>query len=123
MNNYQVGMKGQQTAETFLQSTGYKIIAKNYRIKTGEIDLIVKSKNLQDYIVFVEVKYRRSLSHGLPREAVGFHKQKKIINTAMYYINSNNLNDYNFRFDVLEILEQNNKFYANHIQDAFDLTY
>jgi len=119
-NKYNVGMDGQKAAEKFLQTKSYQILTKNYRIKTGEIDLIAKNVQTENTIIFIEVKYRRGLSHGLPRESVNIVKQRKIIKTALHYIAAKNLVDYDFRFDVIEILEQNGTWYANHIENAFD---
>ena len=119
-NKHKTGMEGQKEAENFLQAKGYQILTKNYRTKTGEIDLIAKNIQAENYIIFIEVKYRRGLRHGLPREAVGKTKQRNIVKTALHYISANSLDDYDFRFDVVEILEQNGTFYANHIENAFD---
>ena len=100
----------------YLQNKGYVVLARNYRIKTGEIDLVVKDG---EYIVFVEVKFRSSLGYGYPREAVGSTKQKRIMNTAMHYLHKNKLTNCDIRFDVVEVLKQHGQLYASHIEDAF----
>jgi len=110
-------MIGQHNAEFFLQNKGYQTLERNYRIKTGEIDLIV---TIDNYIVFVEVKFRRNLTHGFPCEAVNAKKQHRIIKTAEHYITIRQLVDKDFRFDVVEILEQNGQMYAKHIENAFE---
>ena len=115
-NKYEKGMQGQQSAETFLREKGYKILERNYRIKTGEIDLIA---NHEGYIVFVEVKFRKGLTHGYPRESVTYAKQQKIQHTALHYITAHGLTEHDFRFDVVEVLEQNGQIYINHIENAF----
>ncbi|MCL2216756.1 MAG: YraN family protein [Defluviitaleaceae bacterium] len=115
-SKYEAGMTGQHEAEKFLLAKGAKILERNYRVRTGEIDLIARDG---EFIVFVEVKYRRNLSFGLPREAVGGAKQQKIIHTAMHYISAKKLSSHDFRFDVVEILEQNGQIFANHIENAF----
>ena len=117
MNKYEKGMHGQQEAEKFLQSKNYKIRGKNYRTRTGEIDIIAQKES---YIIFVEVKFRKNLAHGYPREAVGYAKQQKIIRTALHYISIKGLDGSDFRFDVVEILEQNGQMHVNHIKNAFD---
>ena len=113
---HEAGLAGQQAAEKFLQSKGYEILARNYRAKSGEVDLIVKDG---EYIVFVEVKFRRGLKYGYPREAVGYTKQKRIMDTALHYLAHNNLADTDMRFDVVEVLEQQGKMYASHVENAF----
>jgi len=115
-NKYKTGLTGQEAAEQFLLNKGYKILARNYRTKTGEIDLILKHGI---YVVFVEVKFRKNLAYGLPREAVGHTKQKRIINTALHYLARHNLTESDIRFDVVEVLEQSGKLYASHIENAF----
>ena len=95
---------------------GYTILARNYRQRVGEIDLVAQDGGC---IVFVEVKFRKSLSHGYPREAVGYTKQRRIINTALHYITSRGLAERDMRFDVVEVLEQHGRLYASHIENAF----
>ena len=114
--NQETGQAGQKTAEDFLVKKGCKILARNFRAKPGEVDLIVKDG---EYTVFVEVKCRKGLAYGLPREAVGGVKQRRIVNTAMYYLARHGLTDTDVRFDVVEVLLQNGQVYICHIEDAF----
>ena len=116
MTKFAQGMQGQNAAKEHLVKKGYAILYENYRLRSSEIDIIAKDR---DYYVFIEVKYRKGLAYGLPREAVGYYKQKQIIKAAMHYIVKKNLNNSNFRFDVVEILEMDGKAYINHIVDAF----
>ena len=115
-NNHITGQQGQLSAEKFLQTKGYEILTRNYRAKTGEIDLIVKDGT---YIVFVEVKFRKNLGYGYPREAVGHIKQRRIIKTALHYLACHRLTESDIRFDVVEILQQHGQLYASHIENAF----
>ena len=115
-NKHEAGLAGQQAAEKFLQGKGYEVLDRNYRVRTGEIDLVVKGDG---YIVFVEVKFRRGLEYGYPREAVGYTKQQRIMNTAMHYLTRHSLTDADIRFDVVEVLEQQGKMYVSHIENAF----
>ena len=117
-NKYREGLRGQHEAKEFLQNTGYEILAENYRVKTGEIDLIALSGN---YLVFIEVKFRTGTKYGLPREAVSFGKQKKIAKTAMHYISVRQIEEKDFRFDVVEVIRQNGRMLINHIENAFEL--
>ena len=116
------GMEGQHHAEAFLKAKGYKILHRNYRVRTGEIDLVAKH---QEYIVFVEVKCRRGGGHGLPRESVGKQKQKQIIKTALYYMVHMGLPDgQDYRFDVVEVMlfrkdQDQDQAMINHIENAF----
>jgi putative endonuclease len=110
-------MQGQQDAEKFLQDKGYSILKRNFRVRTGEIDLVARHK---DYIVFIEVKFRNGVGYGYPRESVGLAKQRRIIKTAMFYIAAHNLDNDDFRFDVIEVLSNGEQTEINHIENAFD---
>lgn len=118
--NKPIGDYGEHLAESYLMKLGYKILDKNYRCKLGEIDLIGKDG---DYITFIEVKTRRTTCFGMPCEAVNLHKQNKIFRTAEIYILKNKLNKYNFRFDVVEIILNNNKtnYSIQLIKNAFQV--
>jgi len=115
-NKHTTGLAGQEAAEKYLQDKGCEVLARNYRLRTGEIDLILRHGT---YIVFVEVKFRKSLGYGLPREAVGYTKQQRIVTTALHYLTRNNLTECDIRFDVVEVLEQHGQLYISHIENAF----
>ncbi|MCL2399762.1 MAG: YraN family protein [Defluviitaleaceae bacterium] len=115
-NKVQLGLFGQKAAENFLLNKGMVLRESNFRAFGGEIDLIMKD---DIYIVFIEVKYRKGLSHGFPSEAVDFRKQQRIKKVALQYIARHNLHDNDFRFDVVEILEIQKKLAINHIENAF----
>ena len=91
---------GESLAEEHLKARGCKILAKNYRARRGEIDIIVRDG---EFIVFVEVKTRRSLQFGLPQEAVTIQKQRQISQVALAYLQAQNLLDAPCRFDVIAI--------------------
>lgn len=118
--NKDIGNLGESIAEKYLLSIGYIILAKNFRCKIGEIDIIGKDKN---YFCFVEVKTRHSKKYGEPCEAVNYSKKIKIYKTANIYILKNNLYNCNFRFDIVEILlNQNDSIYnINLIRNAFQI--
>lgn len=102
MNNSRAIGKNKETlACEYLLKNGYEIIDRNFTVRTGEIDIIAKDNKT---IVFVEVKYRKELSHGLGIEAVDIKKQKKIISAAKVYVLNKKLNpDDQYRFDVISI--------------------
>ena len=114
MNNKEKGDLGELIALRYLIKKGAKILEKNYRIKTGEIDIIAKIEN---ELVFIEVKSRSSTRYGYPAEAVNYKKIRKISNVARYFMLINNINDVPIRFDVIEIYFNENK--INHIINAF----
>lgn len=114
MNNKEKGNLGELIALRYLIKNGAKILEKNYRIKTGEIDIIAK---IEDKLVFIEVKSRSSTRYGYPAEAVNYKKINKISNVARYFMLINNFNDVPIRFDVIEIYFNEKK--INHIINAF----
>lgn len=111
-NNRQKGKMGEDIAADFLEKNGYNIIIRNYAHRFGEIDIIAEKDG---FIVFIEVKYRKSLKNGSPREAVGFRKQQKIRQTALAYISENNITDRAMRFDVIEVTEEK----TEQLENAF----
>ena len=115
-NNADLGVYGQKLAEDYLTDNGFDIIERNFRCHSGEIDIIARDSG---YISFIEVKYRRSLAHGYPREAVGFYKQRHIRRVALYYIMINHINNQDLRFDVLEIIDLDDNPEITLIKNAF----
>ncbi|MCL1998971.1 MAG: YraN family protein [Turicibacter sp.] len=116
MNRVKIGRKAQDIAANFLQDAGMTFVTANFHAQGGEIDLIMKEA---EYTVFVEVKYRRGVKWGLPREAVDLIKTLRIKKAALQYIAQHNLEDEAFRFDVVEVLKLPDKLLINHIKDAF----
>lgn len=118
MNNYNkrtVGTKYEEKAISHLKSKGYHILAKNFRCKIGEIDVIAKEEG---YLVFIEVKYRSTTKNGYPHEAINPYKTNKIIKTAEFYMLTNNISfDTPCRFDVVTILGKD----IDIIKNAFEL--
>lgn len=111
-NNRQIGSYYEQKAKIYLESLGYTILQMNYRCRLGEIDLIAKDN---EYIVFVEIKYRYSAKCGLPRESVNYYKKKRIVNVAKYYLMAHYKKEVACRFDVIEILGDQ----LTHLKAAF----
>lgn len=113
MNRRAIGEKREQQAKEYLQQQGYRILETNFYCRLGEIDLIAAK---EDYLVFVEVKYRKNLHQGSPLEAVDYRKQRKMIKTAMYYIMMQGYQaDIPCRFDVVAITGEQ----IEHLENAF----
>ena len=101
MNNREVGGCYERIAAGYLEKQGLTILEYNFRCKVGEIDLIAQDKN---YIVFVEVKYRRDREQGWAAEAVGVRKQRKIMKVAqVYLLKKFHTVELPCRFDVISI--------------------
>lgn len=99
--NKEIGTFGEDAASKYLEESGYTILDRNFKCKSGEIDIIARDGN---YIVFVEVKTRSGSFYGTPGEAVNELKQHKIIKVSETYIMKRKLFNYDFRFDVIEII-------------------
>ena len=117
--NNLVGAWGEAIAADYLRKKNYNILATNYRCRYGEIDLIVTNNN---YIVFVEVKLRKSDKFAEACEFVDIHKQQRLRTTAELYLSQNETH-LQPRFDVIEIYAVNGlktkKPEIHHLEDAF----
>ena len=112
-----VGAWGEALAADFLKKNGCKLVASGYRCKFGEIDLIMKNRK---YLLFVEVKLRKSSAFADAREFVDFHKQNRIRTTAEMYLAENPTN-LQPRFDVVWVTVDNHKVVGfNYVENAFD---
>ena len=83
MNNKRIGTLGEELAEIMLQEKGYKILAKNFRCRYGEIDIIALKNKV---LAFVEVKTRLFESCGNGAESVTAVKRQRIRRCALCYI-------------------------------------
>ena len=119
MNGVEQGRRGEDLAVAFLLGRGYRILQRNWREKTGEIDIIAERAGV---LVFCEVKSRRSVCCGTGAEAVGRHKQQHIIRTALLYMQKYKVTDTPCRFDIIEVMPGHaGKTALNHIENAFGM--
>lgn len=100
MTKLSTGSKGEDIACKFLESKGYRILDRNYRIRGGEIDIVAKEG---DYLVFVEVKARYSHEFGSPSESVTAWKIKYLLKTARFYLNKIKWGDRPYRLDFVSV--------------------
>ena len=119
MANELIGHWGERLAAEYLQKKRYRIVGANYRGRMGEIDRIAEKGK---YLVFVEVKMRRSSAFAEAREFVDRHKQERILTAASLYL-SQNETEKQPRFDVIEIYAPDGmatpKPRITHLEDAF----
>jgi len=114
MNKVLIGKDGENIITNYLKSRGFTILERNFRYGKKEVDIIAKS---DDIIAFVEVKLRTNINYGDGLDAIGSYKKKNIIYVAKYYIQTNNLYNYNIRFDVASISNGN----IEYIENAFQI--
>lgn len=114
-DNIKKGNEGENLAAAFLEKMGYQIVQRNYRYKHAEIDLIVTKDN---WLIFVEVKTRSSLTFGYPEEFVDEKKINKILEGADQYVFETNWNG-NVRYDIVSIKLGSGAPGIDHFEDAF----
>ena len=101
MTSRGAGEAAEERAERYLKRQGFRTLQRNFRVKTGEIDLIMTRAEL---LIFVEVRLRNNPSHGSGAESVDHVKRRKIINTARWFLQRHGNSSWrSYRFDVVSI--------------------
>ena len=119
MGTRELGRFGEERAARYLRLRGYRIMETNYSCRSGEIDLIARRGK---YVVFVEVKLRKSAEFAEAREFVTAAKQQRIRTTAALWL-SQHETELQPRFDVVEIYAPQGaegRITINHIENAFE---
>ena len=113
MNKRSIGQKYEKLAEDYLIEQGYEILERNFRVRSGEIDIIAREGR---YLVFLEVKYRSGNRNGTALEAVDYRKQQIIYRIARIYLYQNKYPaNQPCRFDVVGITGNR----IQHVKNAF----
>ncbi len=100
-NTLHTGKSAEARAEKYLVARGLVLVARNFRRRQGEIDLVMRDGKT---LVFIEVRYRKSDNYGSALETVTATKQQKIILAAQFYIQEQQIDDtVSLRFDVIGI--------------------
>lgn len=110
-----LGKKGEQLAVDFLIKKNYKILERNYRFEKAEVDIIALKNNM---LVIVEVKTRSSTEFGNPQDFVKPKQIKNLVKAVNEYVIENNL-DVEVRFDIIALVNKNERFEIEHLEDAF----
>ncbi len=111
-----LGAAGEAAAERWLGRAGLTIVARGYRAKCGEIDLVARDGPV---VVFVEVKTRTQNGFGHPAEAVTRTKRVRLVRTASLFLAKSGWGDKPCRFDVVEVFPVGTGWRFSHIPDAF----
>ena len=109
------GKQGEDQATDFLENKGFTVMARNYRYRHAEIDLIVQKEN---WLIFVEVKTRSSDAFGEPETFVDYKKGRKIMEAAEEYIHANDWHGH-IRFDIISV-KLCNPPEIRHFEDAIN---
>lgn len=114
-----LGRFGEDLAAAQLKREGYHILARNYRNRFGEIDIIAREGRT---LCFVEVRTRTEIWHGHPFESISPVKQRTIIRTAQGYLTREDSLDIDARFDVVAVTPQESGGHAVEIlKNAFEI--
>lgn len=96
-----LGQRGEFAAERYLMQLGYRVLRRQHRNIGGELDLIALDG---DTVVFVEVKTRRSVTHGQPVDAVDGNKQRRMTRAALVFLKQQQWMDRRSRFDIVAVV-------------------
>jgi len=111
------GKSGENLAVAELERRGYAILARRYRTRHGEIDIVARDGST---LVFVEVKARATARYGSAAEAVTGRKQRRVIAMAVDYLARHHLEHAACRFDVVAIDDTAASPTVTVVQGAFD---
>ena len=110
------GPWGEALAAEYLRKKGWRIEAMNYRTRLGEIDIIASNRQ---YLVFCEVKLRKSANFAAAREFVDARKQQRLRTAAELYLAQNGI-EAPARFDVAEVYDDETPPRIEYIENAFE---
>lgn len=96
----QIGRQGEDLAVAYLLSQGYRIVERNWRCPTGELDLVAA---WGETLVFVEVRTRSGLRFGLAEESITPAKQARLVELAQAYLQEKSLPLQPWRIDVIAV--------------------
>jgi putative endonuclease len=96
-----LGAAGEARAAAWYERRGYEVVARNWRCRDGELDLVVRKGRV---LAFVEVKTRRTAAFGAPVEAITRDKQRRLRVLALRFLEVHPVRSRELRFDVVSIL-------------------
>jgi putative endonuclease len=97
---HSLGRRGEALAAAHLEAAGYRILARNYRCPSGEVDLVADDGGC---LVFVEVRTRRGNLWGTPEQSVTRAKQARLVRVAEQYLADHEAGDADWRIDVVAL--------------------
>jgi putative endonuclease len=100
MKRRDTGMLGEKLAKDFLKKRGYRVIETNYRCAEGEIDIVARQR---DYLVFIEVRAKKSRDFGSPEESVTPAKKERLRNAAARYQQEHDNLPQSWRIDFVAV--------------------
>ena len=113
-----VGRRGEDLAAAHLEASGYTVIARNWRCRGGELDLVVSDGTT---VVFVEVRSRRGDRCGTPLESVHARKRERLARLAHRFLALQPRPEALVRFDVIGVRLDRDPPQLEHVERAFDV--
>lgn len=107
-----LGRKGEDIAASYLERQGCEILARNYRCRYGEIDIIALDHGI---LCFVEVKTRSRSDFGRPCQAVDWKKEVHIKRCAYSYMESEHVECSGVRIDIVEVMHKGGRYEVRRI--------
>ena len=115
-HNQSFGAWGEELVATWYREHGYDIVARNWRCRQGEIDIIASSGAV---LVICEVKTRANADFGSPASAVDVNKQQRLRRLAAHWLSENPNSRVSVRFDVAAVIGPKDKVALEVIEAAF----
>ena len=112
-----LGFKIESLALDHLTTHGFQLVCRNFYCRQGEIDII----GLQgEYLVFVEVRFRKQSGYGIAEESLSTNKKRKILHTAQVFLHRwPQFSNHSCRFDVIAVTLEGSNYIINWIPNAF----
>ncbi len=118
-NRIKQGDQAEQAAADYLEQHGLTLLERNYRCRSGEIDLIMRDNA---YLVFIEVRYRQHTGYGGAAASVDRRKQQKLLLAAQYWLQQRQAGNRPCRFDVVAVMPgKGGSLTYDWIKNAFEL--
>lgn len=111
------GNEAEEAAVRHLTQAGYRVLARNYQCRQGELDIVADK---DEVLCFVEVRMRSTAAWGDPAHTVSGAKQRRVVKAALRYLFEHRIHDRAVRFDVVSVLGRGEAARVEHIPDAFD---
>jgi putative endonuclease len=113
------GQHAESIACTYLESRGLRLVTRNFRCRSGEIDLIMEEGKT---LVFVEVRLRAHRTFGTPAETIDRRKRTKLVACALHYLQRHHaMSTRPSRFDVVGLTPAEDSYRVDWIPDAIQL--
>lgn len=113
-----LGRWGEDAAAAHLEARGYAVLARNWRGRGGELDIVCQRRGT---VVFAEVKTRTAGQMATPHDALTPAKRRSLARAAAQWLTQHDAWDRPCRFDLLAVIQDQGRTLVEHVENAFDL--